>query len=442
MPSTSDAHLASYKPALFADIQMVRSLLFSYAIVGVEVSENEKMKRRDKRSQESTALAEQQQPGTDSKRTHRGRFVALDGLRGVAVLLVLLAHGSEYYLSPDIFVSYGGWLGVIVFFVLSGFLITHLLLEERARTRRLRLLNFYARRALRIWPLYFAVLGAYAFILPLFDQSTFDSIYVSANDPDFESYRSSLLAYPFFLQNYLVDQSQMPLGLTVFWSLAVEEHFYLFWPLLLVMLRGRWLVPVLASIVTATFGLRLLTLLGVLTEYQDVDRMTHTVLDGLAAGCLVACLYHFWPKTLRALSRRRWPYLLGWALLLFLVWAWLRSMPLYPALPVPEYYRYTLASLGAAAIVACIVGREEASRPVLCSRPLTYLGKVSYGMYVLHPVVLGYVASLAVKLDLLHGAGYLLIMVVYLVTVIGVASVSFKFFESPILRLKARITRV
>jgi peptidoglycan/LPS O-acetylase OafA/YrhL len=393
-------------------------------------------------SQGSTIVAESQPAKEVKQKIQRGRFVALDGLRGVAVLIVLLAHGSEYNLLPETFLSYGGWLGVIVFFVLSGFLITHLLLKERSTSGRISLVNFYARRALRIWPLYFIVLGAYAFVFPLLDQSAFDFIYLSADDPDFEFYYNSLIYYPFFLQNYLVDQSSTPLGLNVFWSLAPEEHFYLLWPLLLVVLRGRWLVPTLVGIMTATFCFRALTLLGILTEYQDVDRMTHTTLDGLAAGCLLACLYHSRPQVLRALSRRRWPYLLGWALLLFLVWAWLHSMPFYPVLPDTEYYRFTLGTLATATIVACIVGREEPSRPILVSRPFTYIGKVSYGMYILHPIVLGFVAALAERLDLLHGAGYLLVIVVYLGAVISVASISFKFFESPILRFKERFARV
>ena len=376
------------------------------------------------------------------KKIQHGRFVTLDGLRGIAVIIVLLAHGSEYNLLPGVFLSYGGWLGVVVFFVLSGFLITQLLLRERATSGRISLANFYVRRVLRIWPLYFVVLGAYAFLLPLFDQSALDSIYVSDNDPNLEFYRNSLIYYPFFLQNYLVDQSSMPLGPSVLWSLAPEEHFYLLWPLALVVLGGRWLVPALVGIISATFCLRALTLLGVLTEYQDVDRMTHTTLDGLTGGCLLACLYHSRPQALTALSRRRWPYLLGWALLLFLGWAWLHHMPFYPALPGAEYYRFTLGTLATTIIIACLVGREGSPRPILCCRPLTYMGKVSYGMYVLHPIVLGLVAALAERLDLLHGADYLLVMVVYLGAVVGVASLSFKFFESPILRIKERFGRV
>jgi len=191
----------------------------------------------------------------------------------------------------------------MMFFVLSGFLITHLLLEERTTTGRISLTKFYARRALRIWPLYFGVLGVYVFVLPLFDQGKFGSIYEAADNPGSLSNHYYLLAYPFFLQNYLVDKTEVQYwGIRVLWSLAVEEHFYLFWPLLLVALRGRWLVPSLVGIMAATISLRALTLLGVLPSTGvPIDHMTHTALDGLVAGCLVACCYHSRPGVLKAL---------------------------------------------------------------------------------------------------------------------------------------------
>ncbi len=246
----------------------------------------------------------------EAQKSYHKRFLALDGLRGVAVLLVILAHGSQKHLLPETFTFSGGMLGVVIFFVLSGFLITHLLLEEQSETGRVRLTNFYARRALRIWPLYFAALGAYFFVLPLIDQGNFGSIYSRAGRPDSGSYYH-VLGYAFFLQNYLFAVRDMHLGLGVLWSLAVEEHFYVFWPLLLVALRGRWLVPSLVCVATATLGLRMLTVFGVLPEYTSVWHMTHTALDGLAAGCIIGCLYHSRPGLLKALSRHRSLYLLG-----------------------------------------------------------------------------------------------------------------------------------
>ena len=181
--------------------------------------------------------SEESRPGEEPDKSYqRRRFPALDGLRGVAVLLVVLAHASQKRLLAENF-KFSGELGVVVFFVLSGFLITHLLLEERTRTGQISLSKFYVRRALRIWPLYFAVLGIYIFVLPLFlDPDNFRSIYEADSLRD----HYYLLAYPLFLQNYLLSGSDFHYGgLRVFWSLAVEEHFYLLWPLLLVALRQR-----------------------------------------------------------------------------------------------------------------------------------------------------------------------------------------------------------
>jgi peptidoglycan/LPS O-acetylase OafA/YrhL len=390
--------------------------------------------------------SEELRPSENANKFYRRRrFLALDGLRGVAVLLVVLAHGTQVHgaqqrLLPETLKFNGGWIGVVVFFVLSGFLITHLLLEERTRTGGISLSKFYVRRALRIWPLYFAVLGAYVFVLPLFDPVNFGSIYHADSLRDYYY----LLAYPFFLQNYLVNDSDVHFwGIELFWSLAVEEHFYLFWPLLLLALRGRWLVPSLVGIMAATFSLRALTLLGVLPDTGvPVDHMTHTALDGLAAGCLVACLYHSRPGVFEALARCRWLYLLGWALLFFLVWAALKQLPLFPTLPEAEYYVMTLAALGSTVIVACVVGGAGLTYPILCSRPLTYVGKVSYGIYLLHPIVLICAFKAAKYLGLLHGVGYFVATVGYLALVIGVAGLSFKFFEAPILRFKERFARV
>ena len=376
----------------------------------------------------------------EAQKSFHERFLALDGLRGVAVLLVIVAHGSQKHLLPKAFAFSGGMLGVVIFFVLSGFLITHLLLKEQAQTGRISLANFYARRALRIWPLYFAALGAYFFVLPLIDPGNFGSIYSRPGRLGSGSYYD-VLGYAFFLQNYVFAVRDMHLGLGVLWSLAVEEHFYVFWPLLLVVLRGRWLVSSLVCVAIATFGLRMLTFFGVLPENTSVWHMTHTALDGLAAGYIIGCLYHSRPGLLKALSRHRSLYLLGWALLLFLGWAELRHMPLSPTLPAGEYYKIVLSTLAAAVIVSYLVGRADSSSLVLCSRPLIYVGKVSYGIYVLHPIVLVYMAASAAHFGLLHGAGYFLAIALYLAMAVGVAGLSFKFFEAPILRYKKRFAR-
>lgn len=222
--------------------------------------------------------------------TKKEYFPALDGLRAVAVLVVLLAHGSTR-LWPTELQYRGGWLGVQIFFVLSGFLITSLLLKERLKTGRISLPSFWTRRALRIWPLYYVVLLSYAFVLPHFHKSLFAGMYVSVGAPGWEEYRASLWPFFIFLQNYFAHVADVRLGLGIFWSLAIEEHFYLFWPLLVAFLKPKHLGLAAAGILVASFTLRTFAIFGFLPVWNGVERMTHTDLDAIALGSLVACMY-------------------------------------------------------------------------------------------------------------------------------------------------------
>jgi peptidoglycan/LPS O-acetylase OafA/YrhL len=141
---------------------------------------------------------------------------ALDGLRGLAALVVLAFHTN-----PDL--VGGGFLGVDVFFVLSGFLITRLLRAEIAATGTIDVLRFYWRRALRLWPPLLAMLALYACFVPLFVPGT-------------DWPRDVLLAM-FYLTDYSYPLWHEPELLRHTWSLSVEEHFYLIWPLVILLTR-------------------------------------------------------------------------------------------------------------------------------------------------------------------------------------------------------------
>src|SRR3984893_11025519 len=146
----------------------------------------------------------------------------LDAVRGLAVLLVLL-HNTDRYPSLHLhLISDNGWMGVDLFFVLSGLLISGILLDTKQSEGYFR--NFYARRCFRIWPLYYSVLLFMFVIVPILRPSEAHTV--------FEARSSPWWAYPIFLQNFLVP---VPTGATgalgVTWSLAVEEQFYLVWPL-------------------------------------------------------------------------------------------------------------------------------------------------------------------------------------------------------------------
>src|SRR5579864_5742100 len=146
----------------------------------------------------------------------------LDGLRAFAILPVLLTH--SWYYAPDVPISWlgpQGWIGVDLFFVLSGFLITRILLESKDMPRYY--LNFYARRGLRVWPVYYLLL--------------FFVFVISAHLPPHWNRYFPRTLFParffvFYLQNTFLDLPTIPFALAVTWSLATEEQFYLVWPFL------------------------------------------------------------------------------------------------------------------------------------------------------------------------------------------------------------------
>src|SRR6202045_3638349 len=199
----------------------------------------------------------------------------LDAVRGLAVLLVLL-HNTNVYPSLHLhLISDNGWMGVDLFFVLSGLLITGILLDTRQSEGYLR--NFYARRCLRIWPLYYSVLLFMFVIVPILRPSEAHTV--------FEARSSPWWAYPVFLQNFLIPIPTMATGaLGVTWSLAVEEQFYLVWPLVVRFCSEGQLRKIAIAVICISPALRFY-----LSQHQVIIYSnTFCRLDGLMAGALLA----------------------------------------------------------------------------------------------------------------------------------------------------------
>ena len=201
----------------------------------------------------------------------------LDAVRGLAVLLVLV-HNTDLYPSRiSHLISDNGWMGVDLFFVLSGFLITGILLDTKQSEGYFR--NFYARRCLRIWPLYYSVLLFMFVVVPFLRPSETHAV--------FESRSSPWWAFPIFLQNFLVPIPAMatgPLGVT--WSLAVEEQFYLAWPLVVRFCTEAQLRKIAIAVICLSPVLRFYLSLHQVNIYSN----TFCRLDGLMAGALLAIL--------------------------------------------------------------------------------------------------------------------------------------------------------
>jgi peptidoglycan/LPS O-acetylase OafA/YrhL len=338
---------------------------------------------------------------------------ALDGLRGIAVSLVVFYHCHPKlgggWLSH--FAEYG-WAGVNLFFVLSGFLITGIIIEGREDAHFFR--NFYARRALRIWPVYVLLLLLNYILVPcLLEHNPYHAWQITSTAP--------WLYYALFVQNLFALALPGPIGPT--WSLAIEEQFYLAWAPIGRRLSLRHLAIVLATVFAVSPAIRACNT-GLLTP-------THTLihLDGLAIGSLIAVLLR-----MDIFSRPAWRKLgmAGIALGLFGV-----GLMLYRGTAFAD----TFLALGfGGMLIAAIVPEPGSSlyARLLCLWPLKSIGTVSYGLYMTHILVFVVIGSFELRM-LRYGAwGNLAVVVTRIVLSLGFAALLWVGFEKPILRLKRR----
>jgi peptidoglycan/LPS O-acetylase OafA/YrhL len=321
--------------------------------------------------------------GMDSgERWTLGHRPALDGLRGVAVLLVIAYHASHDLPA-------GGVVGVTAFFVLSGFLITSLLLEERERTGTVSLRGFYVRRARRLFP-------ALAMMLALGAPLALVSGTVSV---------AGIVAVAGYSANWWMLTGH-DLGMLVHtWTLATEEQFYLLWPVaLLAIARAR--KPLLIVGVLALIPLVFTHQLGIAISS-----------DALLAGCAMALWFHT-PRTLRAAPAGAVPVCL--ALLVVTSFA-----------PWAPIWTVALATLGALGVVYAIaVGSPT---PLLQTPLARALGRRSYGLYLWHLPVL----TFGLWIGVAAGLGYWQSLAVTAPVLLGIVELSWHFVEQPFLRKRS-----
>jgi len=366
----------------------------------------------------------------------RAEFAALDGLRAVAVALVMLLHFG--YLN-------GGWIGVQVFFVLSGFLITGVLLADRDAPLGSYLRRFYWRRTLRIFPLYYGCLAVLGVCYAIWKRP--------AELPD---NAVSLLTYTYNFTRLSPDWQASPF-FTHFWSLAVEEQFYLFWPFVVHGLSRRALIALSAALVVIgpvfRWGLATALTDGARSAYDIGDSvywfpLSHA--DAFAAGALVALL--------RVGDRIRRPALVAVAAMAAVAIGGVMNLralrgdnvdlplgtmgfPLASVDNAVHIWGYTLLNVGSGALIAAAVASHRVGGAVsaLGWTPLAGLGKISYGIYVLHwPLLVLFNASIRYRPMTIRGA---LLCAAWMAIVAAVAWVSWRFYESPFLAMKDRLPR-
>lgn len=366
-------------------------------------------------------------------------FPSLNGIRAIAASIVIVHHVEmvkhEMNLSRYAIPGDFGTLGVTLFFVLSGFLITYLLLAEDRQTGKINIRNFYIRRILRIWPLYYLIVFISFFLFSRY-------IYPEGLDLLNKHFGLKLFLNLFLMANVShACVGKVPLGSNL-WSVGTEEQFYLLWPWLV----RKWkqhMVPVLLVIIIALNAARLLLSPWVETgELYGIKKMFFYVfsfltffrIDCMAMGALGAWVVFFKKDEI---LRRLYHPAVQWGI-----------------------YAITLASLGLGityfgylnhivyALFFIIIIINLSSNPatvITLENPvLDRIGKISYGMYVYHFIAVVLVLKATVSFFTFHNdvaTNALIYIAVFGLTLL-ISQLSYRFFELPVLRLKKKFTVV
>lgn len=339
----------------------------------------------------------------------------LDGIRAIAALMVMSCHffqilnlkgGIYYYLNK---IAIFGGTGVSLFFVLSGFLITRLLLITKSKNNYF--INFYARRALRIFPLYYLFLFIYYFVYPF--------VYKNSITPF-----SSQVYYWVYLQNFAITFNWGTDGPAHFWSLAVEEHFYLIWPLVIFVSNSKNIIKIALLIIIFAFLLRIFFIINNL----DVFYFTFTRFDELALGSIFSILE--FNGQLKKIKTKLFLQLITLIIIPTLIlWGFYTGQQN----KIVQVIKFNLLSFFYFFTIGYVINMSDDNviKKLLKMKFFSYSGKISYGLYVYHPL------CFIIYNKYFHTEILLDFMLSFILTYL-VATFSYFTFENYFLKLKTR----
>lgn len=352
-------------------------------------------------------------------------FNNLNGIRSIAAFMVIFSHielSKSYFNFENIFqkIKHFGELGVVFFFVLSGFLITFLLLKEKELKNDIAYKNFYLRRILRIWPLYFVIVILSLFILPhfyFFQTPTFNLKLNSFSELSF-----AFFLFLFFLPNLLINFHLVPFA-TQTWSIGTEEQFYLIWPWVINNIEKLFLFFIILIVIYNSliimFSIHFL-------DFIPYHKVFYSFLDTIKIDCLtigaIGAYFLYTKNKIINVFKSTSTFIITLLILVYLMYNHVDFI----------YFNFTIFSVLFLFILMCLVVNKKLEN-LLENKMISYLGKISYGLYMYHQMIIVFVINSLLYLNIKND---LLVYTLSIVLTIIVSGLSFEYFEKPFLKIK------
>jgi len=380
-------------------------------------------------------------------------FPGMNGIRFFAAFSVILHHieQTKFWINDPVSNRYPniwqtmfcdniGHKGRIIFFVLSGFLITYLFLAEIRKTGTLNLRKFHTRRALRVWPVYILVVLFAFLILPLYT-NILHSDGTSFNSQLFDGYWVKFAVVVLMLANFARFIFEPILGVTQLWSIAVQEQFYMVWPFLTRFFKNHFLRFVIVFII---FKVTMEILMKVYLENYSLfpntiitpQRLITLIkwweifaVDQLAIGAL--CAYLLINNVRKVLDFMYHPMVIGLVIILYVYLFFIKV----------DFYGHTFVEGVIAAVIMMNISTNEKFPVKLENRAFNYLGNISYGIYLFHNICIISVLNLLIYYTNFSGNTVLFNILLYsgsMIATLVLSGLSYKYVEDYFLKLKGK----
>lgn len=362
-------------------------------------------------------------------------FPNLNGLRFIAAFLVLIHHIEQFKVIYGVansqvkipFIGIIGKLGVVLFFVLSGFLITYLLLVEEKTIKKISVSKFYMRRILRIWPLYFFIILLAFLVLPNIDVFNLPNY---GKDVMYSNLSWKLLLYVFFLPNLVLSLYGIVPYASHTWSIGTEEQYYLVWPVLLKHIK-KYRILLMFAIIIIYLAVKFFftTSFASFIPHHKILRSfwNSFPIDCMAIGGIYAILLFQKHRFLKYLLRND----------LFYASILIVSILMIKGVRIPNFhYEFYSVFFG---IIILNFSVNDKIKLSLENKILNYLGSISYGLYMYHPI--GIVLALSISLSLGFSTNWILYPLSLALTIL-MSSLSYTYFESYFLKFKKRFSYI